>query len=235
MIGDHDDPLLREPWFHEAVAQARIRRGGRVLQIFAFGDAQSRVLLAKIGDEGTLTVVDPDRYRAGRIMELDHSGLAVLGYDPDGEESFGSHDALVSCPARLTDWPLDRWSSLALHNLRPGGRMVLDLPGQPQSNPIHELWQEIGAPVDRLAGWSGPSAKALSRVLTAGGLREVETAATTHLVRFPSVSEAARWCCDKLAADDDVVAGLHLAMARRFATDGELELVFHRTRILAMR
>jgi hypothetical protein len=235
LIGDEQTRLAWQPWFAEAITHARLRHGARVLQLFAHGDEQTRVVLARIGDRGTLTVVDPDRYRAGRVMELDHPGLAVLGYEPDGEESFGIHDAMLACPPVLDDWPLNRWGELALHNLRPGGRIVLDLPGQQHCEVLSELWKEIHGPIERLGRWSGPAPKALAKLLHADGLREIEASETTHLVQFTNASEAATWCGSLLDASDELIASLRLAIARRFRTDADIELVFRRGRVLAMR
>src|SRR5690606_30872312 len=199
-----------------------------VLQLTAWSPAQSRRLLELLGSDGTLTVVEPDRYRAAAVAELRHEGLQVVGYSPDGHETFGQHDALLAAPFLDPRWPLNRFGQLARRNLRPGGRFVLDLPGEQHCQPVDEAWREVGAPVERLGAWNGPAEASVARILRADGLRQVEPAVGTYLLRFSTPLELADAVVQQLGGDEALVASLRLAFARRFASNEVLELVFRR-------
>ena len=227
--------LVHEPWFEDVLARAHLSRGARVLQLTALSPAQSRAILARLGSTGTLTIVEPDRYRASVVDALEHPGLSVLSYEPDGRETFGVHDALIACPPICRGWPLNRWGELAIRNLRPGGRFVIDLPGERHCATISEAWHEIRAPDEKLAPWNGPNEIGLAKLLRSDGLREVEPIVSTHLVRFDSPVELARYVGGLLEVGDDVVAGLQLALTRRLGGAAPAELLFRRTRVSGMR
>lgn len=227
--------LAHEPWFADVIGRAHLRHGGRVLQLTATNPAQTRAILARIGPEGSVTVVEPDRYRAAVVDTIEHAGLTVLAYQPDGHETFGVHDAVIASPPVIANWPLNRWGDLALRNLRPGGRLVLDLPAERHCDIVAEAWREIGGPPDRFGAWNGPNEIGLAKLLRADGLREVEPHVSTHLVRFDNPLELAQRVGVLLGATEEVVAGLQLALARRLATNEAVELLFRRARVTAMR
>lgn len=230
-----ETPTL-EPWFSGALAASRLREGSRVLMLTASSPTHVRALLAAIGDEGTLTVVEPDRHRAATLDGIQHPGLAVLSYDPDGREVFGVHDALLACPWLAPRWPLNRYGELALGNLRPGATFVLDLPAPASCPSVREAMDEIGLPPDAVGAWNGPGTGGLARLLQADGLRNIETASTTHLVRFENPYALARRVVDSQPElGEATTASLQLAFARRFGTNDELEVPIHRERITAMR
>ena len=227
--------LAYEPWFEDVLLRAHLARGSRVLQLTAQSPGQTRAILARIGAIGTLTVVEPDRYRASVVDSLEHPGLSVLAYEPEGGEIFGIHDTVIACPrVAVPSWPMNRWGELAVHNLRPGGRFVFDLPGERHCDLIAECWREIRAAPERLALWNGPSESALAKLLRADGLREVTPTVATHLVHFDGAPEVARWVGELLEADDDTVASLQLALTRRLATHAASDLLFRRSRIHGM-
>lgn len=229
------ESLVYEPWFEDVLARAHLRKGARVLQLTANSSAQARAVLARIGTEGSLTVIEPDRYRAARVDTVEHDGLSVLAYEPDGHESFGVHDAVIACPPVVPSWPLNRWGDIAIHNLRPGGRLVIDLPGEKHCETVSDAWKEIAGPPDRFGPWNGPNEIALAKLLRADGLREVEPHVSTHLVRFENPHDLARRVGRLLDVNEDVVASLQLALARRLGTNEAMELLFRRTRVCAMR
>lgn len=230
-----DAQFATEPWFPDALEAAGLSPGRRALLLTAFGPEQTRAVLARIGTEGTLTVIEPDRYRAASLQGVEHPGLAVLGYRPDGDENFGVHDCVLAVPPIIDDWPLNHWGSIARHNLRPGGRLVLDLPHLRHAEAIAECLTEAGAPPHRTSRWNGVDDRGLARLLRADGLRGIETRMVTHVVRFPTTREAAIRVGALLDLDEDRIAGLHLALTRRFRASEGIELVFQRTRAVAMR
>ena len=166
--------LRHEPWFAEALGRLGGLRGSRVIQIYG-NVARTMALLEAIGGGGHLLVLEPNAFDAATIEEsIDHDGLHVVAYRPDGDEVFGQHDALVASPMVVDDHALNRWAQMARANLRPGGRFVFDLPGVQHCSAIADAWHEIGAPEDLLAPWNGPSDSALARVLRAKNFRQVE-------------------------------------------------------------
>jgi hypothetical protein len=227
--------LVHEPWFEDVLTRANLSRGARVLQLSALSPAQSRAILARLGSSGTLTIIEPDRYRASVVDALEHPGLSVLSYAPDGNETFGVHDALIACPPVSRGWPLNRWGELAVRNLRPGGRFVIDLPGERHCATVAEAWIEIGAPPEALLPWNGPNELSLAKLLRADGLREVEPTVSTHLVHFDSSLELARYAGGLLEAGEEVIAQLHPVLTQRLGTTTAAELLFRRTRVSGMR
>jgi hypothetical protein len=227
--------LRFEPWFEDVLARAHLRPGARVLLLSALSPAQCRAVLAAIGAGGTLTVIEPDRYRAAALDGLAHEGLSVLAYQPDGSEVFGVHDALIACPPVLRGWPMNRFGELAVRNLRPGGRLSVDLPGERHCEVVSECWAAIQAPPELLAPWRGPNELALAKLLRADGLREVEPHVSTHLVRFDNPHELAHRVGDLLGAGEELVARLQLALTSRLGSHDAVELLFRRTRVSAMR
>lgn len=237
MTGSDEAPApSTEPWFAEACAAARLREGSRALVLTAPTPMQVRAVLASIGDDGTLTILEPDGDRAAALDGIQHPNLAVLAYNPDGKEVFGVHDALLACPRFAPRWPLNRYGELALGNLRPGATFVLDLPA-PESCPVvRDAAAELGLPPEAIAGLDGPGTGGLVRLLRADGLRNIEAASATHLVRFENPHALARFAAAGQArADEAVVASLQLAFARRFGTNDEIEVPIHRERVVAMR
>ncbi len=230
-----EDGLAYQPWFAEAVGRLHLRKGARVLMLTASAPDLCAHVLASVGNDGHVTVLEPDVERAHHAEQLEHPGLAVLAYRPEGGETFGQHDALVACPATDRDWPMNLWGEVAKHNLRPGGRFVIDLPGVRHCEMIETAWQEIGAPADGLKAWNGPSETAMARLLRADGLRSIEAGVSAHIVAFASPHDAAAVACGRLNAGAEIAEGLQLALAKRFGTHTEVELLFRRTRVTGMR
>jgi hypothetical protein len=233
---DADTGRSTEPWFADACAAARLRKGSRVLMLTAPSPEQVHAVLAAIGEDGSLTILEPDSGITAALDGILHPNLAVLAYDPDGKEVFGVHDALLACPRFAPRWPLNRYGELALGNLRPGATFVLDLPAPESCTAVREAAAEIGLAPDAIAGLNGPGTGGLVRLLRADGLRNVEAAATTHLVRFENPHALARYvAAGQPKVDESAVASLQLAFARRFGTNDEIEVPIHRERVVAMR
>ncbi len=228
-------PLEHQPWLVEDLERLNIRRGDRVIQLTAQARPQTHAILELLGPDGTLLVVEPDRYAADRVRAFDHLGLTVLAYEPGGEERFGMFDAMLACPTKLNDWPLDTWGQLACANLRPGGRFVVDLPGEPLCDVLAEAWQSIGGDEEALKVWRGPSEAELAESLQRLGLRTVEGVIGTHLMHIDSAHALARFAGESLGCDDEIVDRLHHVIAERLGTTGRSDVLFRRTRVHGMR
>lgn len=224
-----------EPWFTDAIPHLGLRPGSRVLMLTVGSAAQAESVLHRIGEEGSLTVVDPDPLRVEQVGRIDHPELTVMAYTPDGAESFGVHDVLVGVPASDPGWAPNRWAELCLNNLRPGGRLLLDLPGERHCSTIQEIWLENVGDEEPLQAWNGPDDRALARSLRGSGLRAIESYATTHLVRFETAREAAEQAVSMLGVDSKHGDDLHLGFAPLAGADGSLEVVFQRSRVVGMR
>jgi hypothetical protein len=234
--GDTGADRSSEPWFADARTAARLRDGSRVLMLTTSSPDQVHAVLAAIGKDGSLTVLEPDRDRAAALDGIRHPGLAVLSYEPDGQEVFGTHDALLACPPASPSWPLNRYGELALRNLRPGATFVLDLPAVDSCPIVRDEAAALGLAPDNLKGLQGPGTGGLVRLLRADGLRNVEASTATHLVRFENPYALARHVGRVLPnVDEAALASLQLAFARRFATNDAFEVPFHRERIVALR
>jgi hypothetical protein len=229
------DKIDWQPWFAEAIGRLHLRKGSRVLMLTASTPDLANHALAAVGRQGHVTVLEPDRDRAARAEQLEHDGLAVISYRPEGQESFGPHDGLVACPATDPDWPPNLWGAVAKANLRPGGRFVVDLPAPRHCEVVEDACGHIGAPAELLAHWNGPSEAALAQLLQADGLRAIEPQSLAFPVAFPSPHEAALVVCDRLGAGRRLVDSLQLALARQFGTNGPIELLFRRSRVTGMR
>jgi hypothetical protein len=227
---------IAEPWFPEVLKLLDLRPGERVLQVSGRHAGQARAVLEHIRPGGSLLVVEPDRGRAARLADDgDDDALHVLSFAPGGDESFGQHDALLGCLLRLDDWPAQRWGELAVNNLRPGGRLVVDLPAQTLCEAVFACWEPAGGDDAALAPWRGPTETELATALRDAGLRKVSALVGTHLVRAESPRRLAEFAAETLAAPRDLVESLHVELAARLGTNGPIEVIFHRTRVHAMR
>ncbi|MEO0481785.1 MAG: hypothetical protein AAF196_20150 [Planctomycetota bacterium] len=230
-----------EPWFLEALPQLGLREGSRVLMLTVGASDQVEAILQRIGAEGSLTIIEPDGDRVGSLERIQHESLTVLHYTPDGEESFGVHDLLLGAPLRTPCWADSMWGDLARSNLRPGGRFLLDLPGERHCAAASEAWLDVGGDEETLDRWNGPNERGLAKQLAQSGLRNVEGFATSHLMPFDSPQEAAESLAVMLGLDlrsEDAqkrTDDLRLAIAKRCDAGANLELVFQRSRITGMR
>lgn len=227
--------LVFEPWFESALLAAALGRGARVLQLEAQSAAQSAAILARIGETGALTVVEPVAERAAAVDALTHPHLGVLACRARGSESLGMHDVVICCPPALDPARVAELVALAVRNLRPGGRLVFDLPAQGQCDVLREAWQQAGGDAADFAPFAGVDPGFVADELVARGVRRSEATSTTHVVRFASPLEAALRCVELCEASAELTENLRLVLTQRFGTIGELELPFHRLRATAMR
>lgn len=224
-----------QPWLGEALQLAAPTRGERILQVTGQSLAQTRALLDLVGEKGTVLLVEADRSQAEMIRELEHPALTVLAHVPEEGESFGLFDAIFACPLRIPDWPRERWGDLASKNLRPGGRFLIDLPAEDFCNSLERAWLEASGKPEVITCWRGPSESELVESLRAAGLRRIEAALGTHLLRSESPRRLAEGSVAILGAGPEMVESLHLALTEILGTSGPIELVCRRTRVRGMR
>ena len=120
-------PADGQPWFHAAVQLLDLRPKDRVLAL-ACTVREASALANLVGTRGELTVVLEHRDDAEAMAQQAPSRVEVVLRRPDGSERFGAFDAMLVAPRWGPLPPRAMLGDLARHNLRPGGRCVVDLP-----------------------------------------------------------------------------------------------------------
>lgn len=223
-----------QPWIANALELLDLRREDRVLVLGATPRPGIAAIQRAVGTAGTVLAVDARRGGARRLVE--HAGVDVVLAATTGRERFGVFDALFAAPLADSTRPLAAFGSLAVGNLRPGGRFVLDLPGEVLCEDLAQAWSEIGGEESALRPLFGPSGDEATRALREAGLRRVEVVLATHLLSFESPLALAWLGHDLLgAAGDSQRESYGLALVRRLRTNGAVEVAFKRTRVFGMR
>jgi hypothetical protein len=223
-----------QPWFEAAVQLLDLRRQDRVLVLHA-EPQQVRSLAACVGSRGEVTAVQPDRESAETIAAFELPQVEVMAHTTRGDESFGSFDALLAVPRADPGWAKGAYADLPHHNLRPGGRLVLDLPGPDMVPDLHAVGRELGWSSKRLSPLRGYSDDQLAEVLRNAGLRAVQTLLGSHLLHLDSPYDLVDAFADALAATETQRTDLGQALVRRFGTTGAVDALVHRTRLVARR
>jgi hypothetical protein len=226
---------LFQPWLSDVLTLLELRRGERVMLLTSHATPQVTGVAELVGRDGQVVVLEPDADCAERSRALAHPSVFVVTLAPDGREDFGLFDAVLGCPSWNPGWEVGLWAELVRRNLRPGGRFVLDCPGEVHCEPVAEAWRAIGAPERLLARWRGPGEDELARGLRERGLRRVQGAVGAHLVRCESPRELADLAIDALAAPGALAESLTLALTERLRSHREVEVLFRRTRVAGMR
>ncbi len=222
------------PWFGAALGLVEPRRNDRALLLCAASAHHARALAAQVGPKGSLLVVEPDRSLAEKIADAKAPQVEVLAMMPGGDERFGAFDVMVCCPLGLPRWPLQHWGTLARANLRPGGRLVVDLPGTEFSPDLAACLAELAEPMD-LAPLRGPAEEDLAQSLRQAGLRRVTAALGVHLLALGTPQDLVDLLAAPLGLSLKAGAELGRALAHRLQTTATTEVVIHRTRVSAMR
>jgi hypothetical protein len=144
------------PWFGAALGLVEPRRQDRALLVCPASVHHARAVAAQVGTRGSVMVVEPERALAEQIADAELPQVEVLALTPSGDERFGTFDVMVCCPFGLPPWPLDLWGEVARANLRPGGRLVVDLPGAEMSPDAAACLVELGRE-EALQPFRGPS------------------------------------------------------------------------------
>ena len=222
---------IPQPWLADALELLDLRRNDRVLIFSAPTMAHVAAVRQSVGTGGRTVVVEPDRAVATQIAEAAHAGVEVLSYSPDGNESFGNFDAMLACPLFDPGLAPGAWGSLFSNNLRPGGRFVLDLPGEETNDHLVACWVESGGRPDALDRLRGPSKGELAEALNAAGLRNVSAAVGSHLVHLESPFALTTLVREAADLNDQIVEDLGRRLVERLKSPDEVDLVFHRVRV----
>lgn len=225
---------LPQPWLEDALEQLNLRRRDRCLVLTCPTQAHIVAVSQIVGQTAHIVVVEPDEELAEFASRGKHDNLEVLAFEPSGHERFGTFDALLACPLTTIGWSIEIWTELIVNNLRPGGRFVLDLPAENLCDPLTRAWSQVGGDPEALRQITGPSESTLAETLRRRGLRSVEASMGTHLSRLENpyvLSEFMRSIWDDAAMQDDLARTL----VEVLQTTGEVDVVFHRTRVHGLR
>jgi len=223
-----------QPWFDAALQLLDLRRQDRVLVLHGEPE-QVRALAALVGTRGEITVVQPDRALAETIANFELSPVEVLAHDTRGDERFGSFDAMLIAPRWAPGWADGAYAELPLQNLRPGGRLVLDLPAPAMIPELAAACGELGWSDERLAPLRGLGDDRLAEILRTAGLRRVQALLGSHLLQLDSPFDLVDAFAGPLAGNDEQRSELGQALVRRLGTTGAVDVLVHRTRVQALR
>jgi hypothetical protein len=222
------------PWLAAAIGLLDVRRHDRMLACDVdVGSARS--LAALVGKDGELVVVCRDAAIADELAALEMSHVRVLARCVSGGEQFGTFDAMLVVPPTGPLLPIGAYVDLARANLRPGGRLVLDVPGPEMVRDLMMAWEIAGIDGARAAPLCGIADDELATALRNGGLRDVHAVLGAHLVHLGSPADLVALFAAPLALDDADVLALTHAVVRQKGGTGPIDALVHRTRVLARR
>jgi hypothetical protein len=222
------------PWMQAAIALLDVRRRDRLLAC-EVGAAYLRALAALVGKEGELVAVLADATDAQELVALELPQVRVLAHRLDGGERFGTFDAMLLAPSFGPLLPPGAWPDLARANLRPGGRLVLDLPGPTLVPDVAAAWRALGWPEERLQPLSGIADDALAATLRGAGMRNVHAVLGAHLLHAPAPADLVDAFSAPLGLDAHEQLELTHALVRAKGGTGPLDALVHRTRVTALR
>ena len=214
-----------QPWLRVALERLETRRGERLLVLLVDVPACLTALRRAVGSTGELlAVVTEDVAETLRTLP----DVEVLAYQPEGSERFGTFDAVLLGPAVAPRQDAAAWAGLLPRNLRPGGRFVLDLPGEHLSAQLAAAWTDAGGGAAGAARLRGAAPGELVAALRAAGLRDVEVAELPCPITFESPFVLA--CTTAAALGEPALAeALQHALLARFRTNGPIEIVVRRS------
>lgn len=224
----------QEPWFVAATGLLDVRRQDRLLAI-GISLEQARGLAALVGKGGTLVAVIAATAVAEQLAALELPQVTVLAHAVQGDEPFGTFDAVLVESRTGPVLPLGSYANLLRTNLRPGGRFVLDLPGTEMVPDLAACWIELGWPPARLQCLRGLADDVLAETLRNAGLRSVHGVLGAHLVNAASPAELVAAFAAALELQPAEQLELAHALVRRRATTGPIETLVHRTRLQGQR
>ena len=222
-----------EPWLPAAIALLDVRRQDRLLACDV-GAERARALAALVGKDGEMVVVD-DTMAAERLAAFDLPQVHALAHRLTGDEHFGTFDAMLITRPTGPLLPLGAYPELARRNLRPGGRLVIDLPGATMVPDLDAAWQSLGWDPERLQPLCGIADDVLAEALRNAGLRSVHSVLGAHLLHASTPDDVVEAFASALQIDDREQRELTHALVRTKGGHGPLDLLAHRTRLSALR
>lgn len=222
-----------EPWMHAAIALLDVRRQDRLLAC-GVGVARARGLATLVGSEGELVVVC-DQADAEQLAAMGLPNVHVLAHPLAGDERFGTFDAMLVATTTGPLLPPGAYPDLARGNLRPGGRLVLDLPGLSMVPDLASAWSALDWPRERLSPLTGIADDELADTLRHAGMRNVHSVLGAHLLHAATPGDLVETFARALGLDDAEQLQLTHALVRGKGGTGPLDVLVHRTRISALR
>lgn len=223
-----------QPWFQDAVDLLDLRRQDRVLAIHT-EPRQVRALATLVGKGGVLTVVQPDRNIAEAIAELGLPHVEIFAHQLCGTERFGAFDALLCAVTTRPTLPLGAYGELPRRNLRPGGRLAIDLPAPDMLPQLRQAATTLGWSENRLQCLCGPGDDELSDVLRNAGLRRVQSLLGSHLLHVESPHDLVDLVATAMGLSNSERDALGQQLVREAGSTGAVEILAHRTRLQALR
>jgi hypothetical protein len=227
-------PCDEKPWFHAAVQLLDVRRQDRLLALYC-DPRQTRDLATLVGGRGELIVLMPDREMAQSVAEQGWPQVSVLAHEVKGNESFGSFDAMLVAPTTGPLLPSGAFAELSLRNLRPGGRLVVDVPGPDMVPDLCLAWQQLDWPRSRYEPLLGIGDDTLAGILRSAGLRGVHGVLGAHLLHPATPADLVDAFAPSFALTDVERVELTHALVRCRGGHGPFDVLVHRTRLQALR
>lgn len=222
---------IPQPWLADALELLDLRRNDRVLVFSAPTMAHVAAVRQSVGSGGRTLVIEPDRLAARQIDDATLADVEVLHQAPSSDESLGDFDAMLACPLLTLGLTPGFWCNLFINNLRPGGRFVLDLPGEEMNDHLAACLLESGSGSDALERLRGPSKSDLMSALGAAGLRDLSASVATHLVHLESPFALTNLVRDAADLNKEAVEDLGRRLVERLKTANDVDFVFHRIRV----
>ncbi len=197
--------------------------------------AHIKAVAHSVGRSGMVMAVEPNRSQAERLAKKAANNISVVAIEPEGEEKFGTFDAILACPLSTLGWPLEKWTSLFAANSRPGSRFVLDLPGEVLNENLASCWEHITGNRHALQWFSGPAELDMAQVCRDATLRNVHASMGTHLVHLTDPFMLADYLSVLEDIAEEQIQELGQALTETLKANQEVDLVFHRTRVRGQR
>ncbi len=222
------------PWMQAAIGLLDVRRRDRLLAC-EVDIAPARALATIVGREGELVVVLADAVPAHELAALDLPQVRVLAHRLRGDERFGTFDALLLAPPFGPLLPLGSWAELARANLRPGGRLVVDVPGTSMVPDLAAAWRTLAWDESRLQPLVGVGDDVLADALRGAGMRNVHAVLGSHLLHGSTPADLVEAFSAPLRLDQREQLELTHALVRGKGGTGPVDTLVHRTRVTALR
>jgi hypothetical protein len=222
------------PWLRAAIGLLDVRRHDRLCAC-GIDVGTARELAAKVGRDGALTAVLQEPLAARALAALDLPQVTVLAHQLTGDERFGTFDALLVAPRHGPLPGPGALCDLARANLRPGGRVVFDVPGARMVPDLLAALPVAGIDPERGAPWCGLADDTLAEALRNGGLRNVHAVLGSHLLHTGSPADLVDQFAPGIGLTGDDSMQLTHALTRQKGGTGPIDALVHRTRVLALR